>query len=80
MLSPAGEVLYILHRVEDVTELVRASELGDALRGREHAMEREVISRSNELALALRELRATNLKLAERAHAELPGVDVWPTH
>ena len=29
ILSPSGEVLYILHRVEDVTDLVRASELGD---------------------------------------------------
>ena len=65
VLSPHGEVRYILHRVEDVTELVRASEVGEVLRGREHAMEREVISRSNELAQALCELRATNLKLAE---------------
>jgi signal transduction histidine kinase/CheY-like chemotaxis protein len=65
VLSPQGEVEYILHRVEDVTELVRASELGAVLRGREHEMQREVINRSNELAAALRELRATNLKLAE---------------
>jgi hypothetical protein len=41
VLSPSGEVLYLLHRVEDVTELVRASELGDELRGRQSAMERE---------------------------------------
>src|ERR1700739_4358374 len=33
VLSASGEVLYILHRVEDVTELVRASEQGDKLRG-----------------------------------------------
>lgn len=65
VLSPTGEVLYLLHRVEDVTELVRASELGEELRGRTHAMEREVISRSHELAVALRALRDTNLKLAE---------------
>ncbi len=56
-----GEVLYILHRVEDVTELVRASERGDALQGRTRAMENEVIQRSNELAGALQELRAANL-------------------
>src|SRR5579883_1299378 len=31
VLSPSGEVLYILHRVEDVTELVQASELGERL-------------------------------------------------
>lgn len=65
VLSPQGEVLYLLHRVEDVTELVRASELGQELRGRTHAMEREVISRSHELAVALRSLRETNLKLSE---------------
>ncbi len=65
VLSPAGEVLYILHRAEDVTELVKASELGDEMRGRTHAMESEVISRSQELAVALRQLRANNLKLAE---------------
>jgi len=65
VLSPQGEVLYIFHRVEDVTELVRASELGDQMRGRTSAMEREVISRSRELDAALRKLRDSNLKLAE---------------
>lgn len=65
VLSPAGEVLYILHRVEDVTELVRASEQGEQLRGRQSAMEREVIQRSHELAAALREVREANAKLAE---------------
>ena len=65
VLSQTGDVLYLLHRVEDVTELVRASELGEELRGRTHAMEREVISRSHELAVALGTLRDTNLKLAE---------------
>jgi signal transduction histidine kinase/DNA-binding response OmpR family regulator len=65
VLSPQGHVRYLLHRVEDVTELVRASELGEELRGRTHAMEREVIGRSHELAVAMRSLRETNLKLAE---------------
>jgi signal transduction histidine kinase/DNA-binding response OmpR family regulator len=65
ILSATGEVLYILHRVEDVTELVRVSELGDEMRGRTHAMEREVISRSHELDGALRQLRDMNVKLAE---------------
>src|SRR5579883_1907566 len=32
VLSPSGDVLYILHRVEDVTELVQATERGDELR------------------------------------------------
>src|ERR1700758_1509283 len=65
VLSASGEVLYILHRVEDVTELVRASEQGEQLRGRQSAMEREVIQRSHELAVALREVREANAKLAE---------------
>src|SRR5579872_3609632 len=72
ILSASGEVLYILHRVEDVTELVRASEQGDELRGRTSAMEREVIQRSHELAAAVRELREANSKLAalDRAKTE----------
>jgi len=65
VLSPSGQVLYILHRVEDVTELVRASEIGEALRDRTTEMEREVIRRSNELATVVRELREANGKLAE---------------
>jgi signal transduction histidine kinase len=65
VLSPTGEVLYILHRVEDVTDLVRASELGDELRGKTRDMEREVLKRSHELEVALRQLRETHAKLAE---------------
>ncbi len=65
VLSPSGEVLYILHRVEDVTELVRASEIGEELRGKNRDMEREVIARSRELHEANRQLRETNAKLGE---------------
>ena len=65
VLSATGEVRYILHRVEDVTDLVRASKLGDELRGRTRDMEREVLKRSHELEAALRELRQANEKLAE---------------
>jgi len=65
VLSPSGEVLYVLHRVEDVTDLVRASEQGDELRGRTRDMEREVLQRSQELEVALRQLRETHAKLSE---------------
>lgn len=65
VLSPSGEVLYILHRVEDVTELVRAGEIGEELRDRTRAMEREVIARSRELASANVALREANAKLGE---------------
>jgi signal transduction histidine kinase len=65
VLSPAGEIVYILHRVEDVTDLIRASELGEELRDRTREMEREVIRRSQELAEANRGLRTANAKLGE---------------
>ena len=65
VLSNSGEVLYILHRVEDVTELVRASEIGRRLRDRTSKMEHEVIRRSGELATAIDELREANRKLAD---------------
>lgn len=65
VLSPSGEVSYIFHRVEDVTELVHADELGQELRDRSRAIEREVIARSRELAAANRELRDANSKLGE---------------
>jgi len=65
VLSASGELRYILHRVEEVTELVQASAAGEQLRGHTRDMEREVIRRSEELAVALRELRAANARLAE---------------
>ena len=65
VLSGSGEILYILHRVEDVTELVRASEAGEELRGRTREMENEVVKRSRELAEANRELRDANARLGE---------------
>ena len=65
VLSPAGEVLYILHRAVDVTDLVRASEEGAELRGRTQDMEREVVRRSRELDAANRQLRTANRKLSE---------------
>lgn len=65
VLSGTGEVSYILHRVEDVTELVQASELGQELRDRTRDMEREVLRRSRELAEANQQLRDANAKLGE---------------
>jgi len=65
LLSSTGEVLYILHRVEDVTELLLASEVGEELRDRTRQMEREVITRSRELAEANRSLRDANAKLGQ---------------
>jgi signal transduction histidine kinase len=70
VLSPTGELQYILHRVEDVTELVQASELGQELRDRTHQMEREVLTRSRELAEANASLREANAKLGELDRAK----------
>jgi len=65
VLSPEGEVLYILHRAVDVTDLARASEEGQELRGRTAEMEREVVRRSLELDAANRRLREANDKLSQ---------------
>lgn len=65
VLSPTGQIVYILHRVEDVTDLVEASERGQELRDRTQQMEREVISRSRELAQANQSLRDMNAQLGE---------------
>ncbi len=65
VLGSQGELRYILHRVEDVTELVHASVQGEALRDHNQEMEREVINRSRELADAIGELREANAKLGE---------------
>lgn len=70
VLSAQGEILYILHRVEDVTELVQASELGEELRDRTRNMELEVVRRSRELADANQSLRDANTKLGELGAAK----------
>src|SRR5687767_5674225 len=41
VLSPTGELLYILHRVEDVTEFVRVSRRGEQERERKEVLERQ---------------------------------------
>jgi signal transduction histidine kinase len=65
ILSADGEVKYILHRVQEVTELVQAAEVGEELRGRTREMERDVIERGKELAVANERLRETNARLGE---------------
>jgi len=65
VLSSTGEVDYILHQVQDVTELVEASEQDSALRDRTRAMEVEIVRRSRELAAANDQLRVAAAKLGE---------------
>jgi PAS domain S-box-containing protein len=67
-----GEVLYIHHRVEDVTEFVRQKQKGaeqqaiaDMMRTRAGEMESDVLRRAQELQESNRQLRAANEKLAQ---------------
>ena len=64
VFGPSGEVDYIIHRVEDVTEFVRLTQAGteqqkltDALRMRAERMEAEIFARSKELQEANSQLR-----------------------
>ena len=70
ILGGAGEILYILHRVEDVTALVRAGEANEALLGPARALEREVLARSRELGAANEALREAGEKLKELDRAK----------
>ena len=69
--GPDGQVEYIIHRVEDVTEFIRLKHAGrerektnEALRVRSEQMESEVYLRAQEVAAANRQLRAANEDLA----------------
>ncbi len=72
VLDSAGNVRYIIHRVEDVTEFVRL-QASDAAQQQETAelrtttqqMEREVFARTHEVAEASRELKEANAELAD---------------
>lgn len=81
VLTADNQILYIIHRVEDVTEFVRASRLGqlerersEALQRRGDAMELEILRRSQELDAANRKLRQANealhTEIAERKRTE----------
>src|ERR1700730_16819333 len=71
VIGPAGELAYIIHRAEDVTEFVQLKRLGrereemsEVLRTRADQMEAEVYARSQEVAEANRQLRTANDELA----------------
>ncbi|WP_052517934.1 PAS domain S-box protein [Archangium violaceum] len=78
VLNARGEVTSIIHRVEDVTELVHIQRQGleqtavmDALRTRTGEMEVEIYQRAQQLQEANRQLREANEELARhRARAE----------
>jgi signal transduction histidine kinase/CheY-like chemotaxis protein len=67
VLGADGELRYVIHRVEDVTEFVRLKQLGDEqerlinrLRARADEMEAEIYARAKEGAAANRRLQAAN--------------------
>ena len=71
VLDAGGQVAYIIHRVEDVTEFVRLKQTGrereertQELALRADQIEAEVFLRAQEVAEANRNLRAANEKLA----------------
>ena len=70
VLAATGEILYILHRVEDVTDLVQASESGEGLLGSSRTLEREVVARSRELGAANEALHEATEKLRELDRAK----------
>ena len=75
VLDATGEVTYIIHRVEDVTEFVRLKQRGEqadarneALRRRAEQMETEVFLRARELDAAQAESRAKDDFLSVLGH------------
>lgn len=71
VLNGKGEILYIIHRVEDVTEFVHLkqkgseqSQLTDELHVRAGKMEAEIFLRAQEVAEANRKLEKANKELA----------------
>jgi signal transduction histidine kinase len=65
VLGADGELVYIIHRVEDVTEFVRLQERGSEQQQRNARMEAEILQRSKELQEANRKLRAANAAKSE---------------
>jgi signal transduction histidine kinase/DNA-binding response OmpR family regulator len=70
VLGPTGKVLYIIHRVEDVTEFIRLKhqelaqeKVAEELRTHAGQMEAEIYQRAAEVQEANRRLEATNQEL-----------------
>ena len=70
VMGPDGKILYIVHRVEDVTEFIRLKQRGveqgkltEQLKQRAHQMESEVYLRAQEVQESNRKLRNANDEL-----------------
>lgn len=71
VLEERGQLRYIIHRVEDVTEFIRLKQRGvielaatDLVRSEAERMESEVFLRSQEAAIASRQLKEATTRLA----------------
>jgi len=68
VFDASGELVYIIHRVEDVTEFIRTKQAGDKttkdLLSRSERMESEIFLRAQQLAEFNRQLTAANRELA----------------
>jgi signal transduction histidine kinase len=78
ILDKNGEVSYIIHRVEDVTALVKLQDrevkqarLTKALKSQTGIMEREVIKRAQDIQKANQKLILSNLELANKEQQQL---------
>jgi signal transduction histidine kinase len=81
VLGPDGEIAYIVHRVEDVTEFVRLTQVGseqqranEELRTRAVQMEAEIYLRAQQLGEANQQLERANEELA-RLYEQLQELD-----
>jgi signal transduction histidine kinase len=73
VFDPSGELAYIIHRVEDVTEFIRLKHQDreqalrtEQLQDRAEKMEAEIFARAQQLQDVNAQLRAANAELAER--------------
>jgi signal transduction histidine kinase len=79
VLDANGELAYIIHRVEDVTEFVRLKTIGSELGTRAEQMEAEVYLRAQEVAEANRHLAQLAARL-ETANQELESFSYSISH
>ena len=79
VLDGKGELLFIIHRVEDVTEFVRLKQVGSEVRTRADKMEAEVYLRAQEVAEANRQLARIAAQL-ESANQELESFSYSVSH
>jgi PAS domain S-box-containing protein len=78
VFGPEGQITYIIHRVEDVTDFVRLKQqesaqfqISETLQDRAAQMEAEVYLRSQELAAAQAQLRTVEALRASQEHVQL---------